>query len=45
MYIDHIIKLPIMGRIFQFGSKVRIVSPENVTELFIKHLDEVIKGY
>ncbi len=36
---------PFLGWIFQFGNKVKIVSPENVTELFIKHLDEVVKGY
>jgi len=36
---------PFLGWIFKFGNKVKIVSPENVTELFIKHLDEVVKGY
>ena len=36
---------PFLGWIFQFGNKVKIVSPENVKEMFIKHLGEVIKGY
>jgi predicted DNA-binding transcriptional regulator YafY len=36
---------PFWGWIFQFGDKVKIISPENVVEDFIKHIEEVKHNY
>jgi predicted DNA-binding transcriptional regulator YafY len=36
---------PFLGWIFQFGDKVKIISPENVVEDFIKHIEEVKHNY
>ena len=36
---------PFWRWIFQFGDKVKIVSPENVVDMFVKHLDEVATNY
>jgi predicted DNA-binding transcriptional regulator YafY len=36
---------PFWGWIFQFGNKVRIVSPENVKDMFVKYIDAVREEY
>ena len=36
---------PFWGWIFQFGNRVKIVSPENVRDMFVKHIDEVMEVY
>ncbi len=36
---------PFWGWIFQFGNKVKIVSPENVRDMFVGHIDEVKETY
>lgn len=36
---------PFWGWIFQFGNKVRIISPENVRDEFTDYIGEVFKIY
>ena len=44
-YLTVEISPPFFGWIFQFGGKVRIVSPENVKSRFVEYMDEVKKSY